>query len=326
MSARYLAQSYQTLTEATPAPYQATVVIPTFNGGPLLQEVVASALQQELAAGFELLIIDSESNDGSIDSLPNAANLSVYRIVQKEFQHGRTRNLAIALAKAPLVAFITQDAIPANEHWLRNLINPLLQSEDVAGVFGRHLAHQDHPGYLSLWMNSHFAAFEAEGIYRKSDNLERYYAESPSWRQFLHYYSDNNSCMRKSVWEESPYPDLDYGEDQLWADWIIQTGKTKAYADDAIVFHSHHYTCNEEYKRSRTEALFFMKYFGYELAQNRFDLETGLENEAKRLLNIAEPEIQESQQHLLLLLRAKREGYRAGCRDYRQWLMQEEVT
>jgi hypothetical protein len=132
--------------------------------------------------------------------------------------------------------------------------------------------------------------------------------------------------MRKSVWEESPYPDLDYGEDQLWADWIIQTGKTKAYADDAIVFHSHHYTCNEEYKRSRTEALFFMKYFGYELAQNRFDLETGLENEAKRLLNIAEPEIQESQQHLLLLLRAKREGYRAGCRDYRQWLMQEEVT
>ena len=66
------------------------------------------------------------------------------------------------------------------------------------------------------------------------DDLTKYFSERPTQRQFLHYYSDNNSCLRKSYWEIFPYQDVDYGEDQLWADWIIKSNKTKAFATTSL--------------------------------------------------------------------------------------------
>ena len=79
--------------------------------------------------------------------------------------------------------------------------------------------------------------------------------------------------MRKSEWEKFPYQDVDYGEDQLWADWIIKSNKTKAYSIEAIVNHSHEYDAKQEFERSYTEANFFFKYFGYDLSQNRLEIE-----------------------------------------------------
>ena len=51
---------------------------------------------------------------------------------------------------------------------------------------------------------------------------------------------------------------MDYGEDQLWADWVINSGKTKAFANNAVVFHSHEYSVKEEFERSRIESNFFL--------------------------------------------------------------------
>jgi hypothetical protein len=30
-------------------------------------------------------------------------------------------------------------------------------------------------------------------------------------------YSDNNSAMARAVWQEIPYPEVEWGEDQVWA-------------------------------------------------------------------------------------------------------------
>ena len=45
---------------------RASIIIPTFNGGLLLIECVKSILSQNITADYEIIIIDSESNDGSI--------------------------------------------------------------------------------------------------------------------------------------------------------------------------------------------------------------------------------------------------------------------
>ncbi len=79
----------------------------------------------------------------------------------------------------------------------------------------------------------------------------------------LHYYSDNNSCLRKTVWADHPYPQADYGEDQLWADCIIQAGYQKLCVPSAMIYHSHHYTVEETAERAETEAYFFAVEFGY---------------------------------------------------------------
>jgi len=320
MKERYLAQSYQTLKESKGDIYGVTIVIPTCQGGHLLGEAVRSVLSQNIDEPFEIIVIDSSSTDGSIDRLPQASNLSIIKIDKKDFQHGKTRNLGVALSKSPFVAFITQDAIPANNSWLSSLVEPLKSNQEVQAVFGSHRAHPSHPHYIDEWMISHFRNFERREIQRKSDNLRDYYSETPALRQFLHYYSDNNSCLRKDYWLSNPIPDVFYGEDQLWADWVIQTDKAKAFAADAIVLHSHNYTEGEEFERAKIEAFFFLKYFGYELGQNRLEIEVGIEQEAKKLLNSNDQTITEYRNHLCSLLRSKREGYHAGTKEFFLWL------
>ena len=77
--------------------------------------------------------------------------------------------------------------------------------------------------------------------------------------------------MRRAVWADFPYPEVDYGEDQVWARDIIEAGLTKLYAPTACVFHSHDYDPDETFKRARTEAAFFFTHFGYALGDGTED-------------------------------------------------------
>ena len=85
------------------------------------------------------------------------------------------------------------------------------------------------------------------------------------YRQWLHYFSDNNAALRKSVWQNIPYPEVDFAEDQLWAKEIMEKGYKKAYADDAIVYHSHNYSIGQTFRRSYDESRALKKLFGYNI-------------------------------------------------------------
>jgi glycosyltransferase involved in cell wall biosynthesis len=320
ISERYLAQPYEVLASSEDCNYRVSIVIPTFQAGSLLNELLQVIHTQVGVSPFEIVIIDSDSMDGSIECIMPTQNMSIYRIDRANFQHGRTRNLGIALSKGPLVAFLTQDAKPLNDHWLANLIQPLVDNVEVCAVFGSHRAHPFHPKHLDESMISHFKGFETSRIHRKSDDLSSYYSKNPRRRQFMHYYSDNNSCLRKTTWSSYPYPDVSYGEDQLWADWIVQQGHAKAYAANAAVYHSHDYTTTQEYERAKTEAFFFKKYFGYNLGQNRFQIEVGIQQEAQKIIIKQGSGCATSLINRLDLLRAKREGYTDGCAEYEEWI------
>lgn len=316
VQSRYLSQPHHIIKQSDEDHYSASIIIPTYQGGELLQEVIERVQSQQGVNSYEVIIVDSSSTDGSIKDLQRSKNLSIIQIEQKDFQHGRTRNLGIALSKSPYVAFLTQDAIPANKEWLANLIEPLKLHEEVDAVFGSHRAHTSHPAYLDNNLRKHFEGFEGCLVYSKHLDIKKYHDKPPFYRQFLHYYSDNNSCLRKEAWNRYPYHDVSYGEDQLWADWIILTGRSKSYASKAVVYHSHNYTPHEEFERSATESHYFMKYFGYWLGQSRFDIEDGIHSEAQSIIASKDPSIAKHRIQLLDLVRAKREGYRHGCELY----------
>ena len=242
-----------------------TVVIPVYNGGTMLKAVVESCLEQDLDQAFEVLLIDSASSDGCIEALPQDERLRLHRIRKEDFGHGRTRNLGVELARGEYVAFITQDAIPANRMWLMNLIAPLRSDPRVAGVFGCHIAHTEHGQLTALDLDQHFNRW----IYRSHRqpielNPERQTANGVV-STHERFYSDNNSCLRKSVWETLPLPDVVYGEDQLWAREILRKGYKKAYASTAVVRHSHEYGFRETVLRSNTEWHFYNEMLGERL-------------------------------------------------------------
>jgi GT2 family glycosyltransferase len=246
-----------------------TVVIPVYNGGTMLKTVVESCLDQDLDQTFEVLLIDSASSDGCLEGLPEDERLRLHRIRKEDFGHGRTRNLGVELARGEYVAFITQDAIPANRMWLMNLIDPLQNDPRVAGVFGCHIAHIDHGQLTAHDLDQHFNRWIFRSHRQPIElNADRQTADGVV-SSHERFYSDNNSCLRKSAWETLPLPDVVYGEDQLWARDILRKGYKKAYASTAVVRHSHEYGFRETVLRANTEWHFYNQMLGERLPSSK---------------------------------------------------------
>jgi GT2 family glycosyltransferase/glycosyltransferase involved in cell wall biosynthesis len=252
-----------------------TVCIPIYNGGELLMRVIAKVRSQRAPWPFEIVIVDSSSTDGAIDRLPPAAprgtetaapGLRLKRIPKSEFQHGRTRNLCASLAHGEFIAFLTQDALPADDFWLYNLVTMLERSPKAAGAFGRHLPYPSADPFTRRDITNHFdGCLKQPLVLSRDSRLVGVEDGGQTARQILHYFSDNNSCLRKTAWQAVPYPEIEFGEDQVWAETIIRLGYEKLYVPSAIVYHSHEHTPTEIAERSATESFFFATMFGYEM-------------------------------------------------------------
>lgn len=246
----------------------ASVVIPTKNGGKIFENVLRSVLEQDLNVNeaFEVIVVDSGSNDGTVELVKKTQerypNVVLKEILPKEFGHGRTRNLGASLARGKNVVFITQDALPYNKVWLKNLIAVFNLDPDIAGVFGKHVPYDDCDIFEKYNLKVHFDNFGSDTTVYYIDDKERYDREE-GYRHLLCFYSDNSSAMRKEVWARYPYPDVDFAEDQLWAKSIIEKGYKKAYAPESVVYHSHNYTFKQQFKRYFDEYKGLNKIYNY---------------------------------------------------------------
>lgn len=245
---------------------KASVIIPTKNPGPHFQQVLTSVLSQSTDFDYEVLVIDSGSTDGTLEYVKDHVDprVRLHRIEPAAFGHGRTRNLGISMTSGQYAVLITHDAMPANGYWLANMVDTAESDPQIAGVFGRHIAYPDADPFTARELEMHFAGLDAWALV-SLDDPERY-ARDQGYRQVLHFFSDNNALIRRSVWEVHPYPDVDFAEDQIWAMRIIEAGFKKAYARDGVVMHSHNYGLFERLQRSFDEAYAFRRLFGYLLS------------------------------------------------------------
>ena len=116
-----------------------SIIIPTLNGGSLLIECLNSIINQESAFIFDIIIIDSGSNDSSITTgikiLKNAGITHKLIVIDSsQFNHGETRNIAIRNTTSDVLVFLTQDSIPNSETWLVELVSPFTYFKQLAGV------------------------------------------------------------------------------------------------------------------------------------------------------------------------------------------------
>lgn len=243
---------------------KASVIIPTKNPGMIFQDVLSAVVAQKTDWPFEIIVIDSGSKDGTVEFVRSFPQASLIEIPSIEFGHGRTRNLAISKSRGEFVAVITHDAKPVNHDWLANLVSCAESDERIAGVFGRHIAYPNASIFTKRELELHFGGFDSFPIVHMED--ESRYANDVGYRQFLHFFSDNNALIRRSVWESIPYPDVDFAEDQAWAKLIIEAGYRKAYSEAGAVYHSHDYTLFERFQRSFDESYAFRRFFGYVLS------------------------------------------------------------
>ena len=226
-----------------------TVAIPVRDGGPLLDEVLAAVRAQQLDAQIELLVCDSGSRDDSVQ-IAKRHGAEVFQIAPQEFSHGRTRNELARRASGSHVAFLTQDATPADERWLQRLLAGFADGEDVALTYGPYRPRPDAPPAVRRELDQWFAIQAPNGRVAtvRLENAERPVARSliPQARMF---FSDANGCVARAAWEEVPFRDVAYAEDRLLAADLLAKGYAKVYVPDAAVLHSHRYPPLEHLRR-----------------------------------------------------------------------------
>ena len=245
------------------APMRASVLIPVKNGGALLGDVLDAVLAQETAWPFEVLVVDSGSTDGSVE-VAQSRHVNFAAIPPQEFSHGGTRNLLARRSRGEFLVFLTQDAKPASNGWLASLVAGCDSDPSVAGAFGPHRAYPAARHITHRELDAHFAGFGASLNVTRIEDPQRF-ENDPGYRQYLHFFSSNNSCIRRAVWEKLPLPEVLFAEDQTWALEAMKAGYSKAFVPDAVVFHSHDFGVWETFQRNFDEARSFERYFGYEM-------------------------------------------------------------
>lgn len=214
-----------------------TVAVPVLNGGKRFKSLLEAVRAQTNAAGVELeiLIVDSGSTDGSVEAA-EAAGARVIEIDKRDFQHGRTRNMAVSEARGEVVAMLTDDAVPASADWLDAIVEGFAAADDVALVFGPQLPLPEHPHYVRREMIDHFIGYRGStGV-----ELQRQPVDDEQMAK-MSFFSDANGALAKWAWAEHPYREVPYAEDQLIGREMIEAGYAKAFHPDAAVIHSHHY-------------------------------------------------------------------------------------
>ncbi|PHK32855.1 family 2 glycosyl transferase [Nostoc linckia z16] len=215
-----------------------SVIIPTYNAASYLPLLLTKLREQTIA--HELIIIDSESTDGTRELL-KGDNIRLVPIPKASFNHGATRNLGLQLATFDTVVFMTQDALPASPATLEKLVAMIHSRDDIAMGYGRQLPYPD------------------TGIFGRFARIMNYPEQSvvktkaliPSMGIKTCSCSNSFAAYRKADLESvGGFPsDTILGEDVSVAARFILQGKGVAYCADAEVFHSHDYTVTEEFKR-----------------------------------------------------------------------------
>jgi len=134
----------------------ASIVIPVKNGGNRLDEVLSMLDRQQTIYAYEVICVDSGSSDGSIEVIKKH-HCVLEQIPSEKFGHGKTRNYGASCGSGEFICFLTQDAVPASEHWLQNMIDAMKMDERIAGGFGIHYPYPDCNLPDRLMLKEHFA-------------------------------------------------------------------------------------------------------------------------------------------------------------------------
>ncbi len=118
-----------------------SIIIPTYNASKYLPDLLTKLKKQTVKPG-EIIVIDSSSQDDTV-SLAESFGAETIIIPKEQFDHGTTRNTAALKANGDILVYLTQDATPADEFSLHNLVRPFSENDDVAAVYGRQLPNAD---------------------------------------------------------------------------------------------------------------------------------------------------------------------------------------
>jgi rhamnosyltransferase len=230
-----------------PRDYACTLVIPTKNGGALFKRVVQEFQKQSHWQDVEFIVVDSGSTDDTV-AVARAAGAKCWTVAPADFDHGATRDLAIAQASHNRVILTVQDAVPSDGHLIARLLAALDQ-DGVAGVYAHQIPRPDADVITKRNLHIHLTGRRKRHVTRITDHAA-YSEMSPMQKYALCNFDNVCAAIRKDVWEQEPFGPCEFGEDIDWAQRALKRGFKIVYEPTAAVVHSHDRPMGYEYKRT----------------------------------------------------------------------------
>ena len=222
------------------------VIIPLYKPGKELFSLLEKLKGQTVSVGRIILLNTEEKYFEQLtygtdfdDRFKNIT--SVYHLSKREFDHGKTRRTGVKKSTADYFVMMTQDAMPANEKLLENLLKPL-QEEKVAVSYARQLPAEN---CRVLEKYTRKFNYPDESRIKSQADLETLGIKT---------YFCSNVC---AAYKRSVYDELGgfvkrtiFNEDMIYAAKAIKAGYKIAYTAEAEVVHSHNYTNEQQFKRN----------------------------------------------------------------------------
>ncbi|MFT5050136.1 MAG: rhamnosyltransferase [Chlamydiales bacterium] len=242
----------------------ASILIPTLDGESDLERLLPALAAQDFPGGFEVRAVDSASRD-TTRQLLRRHGVHLSSISRSEFGHGKTRNTLARGARGRFLVFLSQDALPRDEHFLRHLLAPF-SADAVAGVQARILPHPDQDP---------LTARTALDLPEASASLAAGTTQNDL--------GINNvaSAMRATVFAEHPFLELPFGEDWAWARSVVAAGLELAFAPEAVVYHAHDYQPGQAFRRYELDARFQRHVRGQRVRPGLGSVLTGIAHELR---------------------------------------------
>ncbi|RHD35261.1 MULTISPECIES: glycosyltransferase [Collinsella] len=223
-----------------------SVVIPTLNAEDEIDSLLDTIEAQSLKPS-DILVVDSSSDDGTVDEVAKHPCVNLVRIERKEFNHGSTRDMALRRSAGEFVCFLTQDAVPASNLYLERLVAPFLADDSIALVTGRQLPKADARRFEQLVRKFNYP--NVPSVRSKSD--------LPKYGIKTFFASDTCSAYRRTAYLEcGGFDHVNTNEDMLMAARFIASGLKVAYEPSAEVYHSHNLTPSQQFARNRAVGMF----------------------------------------------------------------------
>ena len=216
------------------------VIIPTYHPDEKLERCLRM-LKRQTIQPQRILLINTEEEFFHSKVFSTLKQGEIVHITKPEFDHGGTRNQAARMCDGEIMILLTQDAIPADEYLIENLLKPF-EDEEVCAAYGRQMADKkDNP----------IEAYTRIFNYPKESRIKSK-KDLPELGIKTFFCSNVCAAYRKSEYDAlGGFPlHTIFNEDMIFASHLIEEGKKIAYVADAKVWHWHNYTAKEKLKRN----------------------------------------------------------------------------
>ena len=215
------------------------VIIPVYRPDEKLNKLINALLSQTLLPR-KIILINTEREEflkfSSEEAfLAQSPLLELHHIEKAEFDHGATRNYGVSLSDAMFFVCMTDDAIPAGNAMMEELLKPFA-SESIGVSYARQIPAPDC-GIIERYTRS-FNYPETARIKTAKDlpelGIKTFFA--------------SNVC---AAYRRSCFDALGgFNEDMIYARHLINAGYAISYSAKAEVIHSHNYSGIEQFHRN----------------------------------------------------------------------------